>query len=49
MSVPQTLERDLHIQPSQASIWSRLDNQGQIKARLMIQRPLQGNWIVITP
>ena len=47
--IPQILERYVHIKPHQASIWSQLDDQGQIRERLMIQRPLQENWIVIMP
>ena len=42
-SVADILQRDLQIKPSEASIWSRLDELGQIMARLMIQRPVFGN------
>ena len=48
-SVGNILQRDLQIEPSEVSIWSRLDALGQISARLMIHRPLYGNCIVITP
>ena len=48
-SVGDILQRDLWIELGEASIWSRLDALGQISARLMIQRPLFGNWVVITP
>lgn len=47
-SVQQIIEIDLHIRYGQASIWSQLNENGKIIARLMIQTPLQGNWIVIT-
>lgn len=42
------LEHDLNIWPGQECIWSQLYERGQIMVRMMIQRPLQGNWIVIT-
>ena len=48
-SVGDILQRDLWIEPGEASIWSRLDELGHISARLMIQRPFFGNWVVITP
>lgn len=48
-SVADILQRDLRIEPGEASIWSRLDELGRITARLMIQRPVFGNWVVITP
>ena len=48
-SVGSILQRDLQIEPSEASIWSRLYALGQISTRLMIHRPLYGNWVVITP
>ena len=48
-SVVDILQRDLRIEPSEASIWSRLDELGRITTRLMIQRPVFGNWVVITP
>ena len=35
-SVANILQRDLRIEPSEATIWSRLDELGQITARLMI-------------
>lgn len=47
-SVPQILERELHIQPVQASIWSQINDQGKFREILMIQIPLEWNWIVIT-
>lgn len=47
-SVGDILQRDIWIEPSEASIWSRLDALGQISARLMIHRPLYGNWVMIT-
>ena len=48
-SVAYILQRDLQIEPGEATIWSRLDEFGQITARLMIQRPLFGNWVMIMP
>ena len=48
-SVGTILQRDLLIEPGEASIWSRLDALGQFSARLMIHRPLYGKWVVITP
>lgn len=48
-SVADILQRDLWIKPGEATIWSRLDELGQITARMMIQRPLFGNWVVIMP
>ena len=47
--VADILQRELWIEPGEATIWSRLDELGQITAKLMIQRPLFGNWVVITP
>ena len=47
-SVGSILQRDLWIKPGEASIWIRLDVLGQISVRLMVHRPLYGNWIVIT-
>ena len=47
--VGSILQRDLQIEPGEASIWSQLDVFGQISARLMIHRPLYGNWVLITP
>ena len=41
--VADILQRDLRIEPGEASIWSRLDELGQIMAKLMIQRPVFGN------
>ena len=35
-SVAYILQRDLWIEPGEASIWSQLDELGQITARLMI-------------
>ena len=46
--VGSILQRDLWIEPGEASIWSSLDALGQISARMMIHRPLFGNWVVIT-
>jgi hypothetical protein len=48
-SVGNILQIDLRIEPGEASIWSWLDVLGQISARLMIYRPLYGNWVIITP
>jgi hypothetical protein len=48
-SVADILQRDLRIEPGEASIWSQLDELGRITAKLMIQRPVFGNWVVITP
>ena len=48
-SVEDILQRDLRIEPGEASIWSRLDELGRIMARLMIQRLVFGNWVVIMP
>ena len=48
-SVGSILQRDLRIESGEASIWSRLDALGQISARMMIHKPLYGNWVVITP
>ena len=48
-SVADILQRDLQIELGEATIWSQLDEFGQITARLMIQRPLFGNWVMITP
>ena len=48
-SVADILQRDLQIEPGEATIWSRLDELGQIISRLMIQRPLFGNWVVMMP
>ena len=48
-SVVDILQRDLRIESGEASIWSRLDELGRITAKLMIQRPIFGNWVVITP
>ena len=48
-SIADILQRDLRIEPSEATIWSRLDEFGQITTRLMIQGPLFGNWFMITP
>ena len=42
-SVADILQRDLRIEPGEATIWSRLDKLGGITARLMIQRPIFGN------
>ena len=47
-SVEDILQRDLWIEPGEATIWSRLDEFGQITARMMIQRQLFGNWVMIT-
>ena len=47
-SIADILQRDLQIEPGEATIWSRLDALGQISARLMIHRPLYGNWVMIT-
>lgn len=47
--MPQILEIDLHIHLGYSSIWNRINDQGQIIEILMIQIPLHGNWIVITP
>lgn len=48
-SVGIILQRDLQIELGEAFIWIRLDVLGQISARMMIHRPLYGNWVVITP
>ena len=48
-SVVDILQRDLRIEPGEATIWSRLDELGRIIARMMIQRPVFENWVVITP
>ena len=48
-SVADILQRDLRIEPGEATIWSRLDELGQIMARLMIQRLVFGNLVVIMP
>ena len=42
-SVADILQRDLRIEPGEASIWSQLDELGWITARLMIQRLVFGN------
>ena len=47
-SVADILQRDLRIELGEATIWSRLDELGWITTRLMIQRPVFGNWVVIT-
>ena len=47
-AVPYILQRDLQIEPGEATIWSQIDELGHIIARLMIQRPLFGNWVMIT-
>ena len=47
--VPDILQRDLQIEPSEATIWSRLDAIGQISARLMIHIPLFRKWVMIMP
>ena len=47
--VGNILQRDLWIEPSEVSIWSRLDALGNISTRLMIHIPLFGNWVVIMP
>ena len=47
--VADILHRDLRIEPGEATVWSQLDEFGQITARMMIQRPLFGNWVVIMP
>lgn len=46
--VGSILQRDLRIELGEASIWIRLDVLGQISARMMIHRPLYGNWVMIT-
>ena len=48
-SVGNMLQRDLQIDLGEASIWSPLDALGQISARLMIHKPLYGNWVMIIP
>ena len=48
-SVVDILQRDLRIELGEASIWSWLDELGRITGRLMIKRPIFGNWVVITP
>lgn len=48
-SIADILQRDPRIEPSEATIWSQLDEFGQITTRLMIQRPLFGNWVMIMP
>lgn len=47
--VADILQSDLRIELGEASIWSQLDELGQITARLRIQRLVFGNWVVITP
>ena len=47
--VGSVLQRYLRIEPGEASIWSQLDVLGQISTKLMIHRPLYGNWVMITP
>lgn len=48
-SVVDILQRDLRIEPGEATIWSRLDKLGWITAKMMIQRLVFGSWVVITP
>jgi hypothetical protein len=48
-SVVDILQRDLRIEHGEATIWNRLDELGRITARLMIQRLVFGNWVVIMP
>lgn len=43
----ETLDYDLHIEPDRASILSRLNVEGCIINRIMIQRPENGNWVSI--
>ena len=47
--VGSILQRYLWIKHGEASIWSQLDGLGQISSRMMIQKLLYGNWVVITP
>ena len=47
-SVRHILERELQVGPREESIWSRIDDLGQVTARLIINRPLYGNWVMIT-
>ena len=47
-SVGNIVQRELWIEPGEASIWNRLDALGHISAKFMIHRPLYGNWDMIT-
>lgn len=48
-SVADILQRDLRIELGEETIWSRPNELGWITTRLMIQRPIFGNWVVIMP